>query len=68
MNPRQPTLKTGEAPPADKPAPDRETSGEDLPAAGPHADPDLTDRLKTPGAGSMPEVGSDNQEVDPGAG
>lgn len=28
---------------------------EDLPAAGPHAKPHLTDAMKTPGAGTLPD-------------
>ena len=29
--------------------------------AGPHASPDLTDKNKTPGAGTLPEPGGDNE-------
>jgi hypothetical protein len=36
----------------------------DMPAAGPHAQPDLTDPQKTPGTGSLPELGND--DVSPG--
>ena len=36
------------------------------PAAGPHAQPGLTDDSKTPGAGTLPEA--DERSVDPGAG
>lgn len=39
--------------------------GRDVPAAGPHAKPSLTDRDKTPGAGSLPD---DDAAVTPGAG
>jgi hypothetical protein len=38
----------------------KERGGEaakDLPAAGPHADPDLTNDNATPGAGTLPEAG-----------
>lgn len=37
-----------------------------LPPAGPHADPRLTDKTKTPGAGALP--GNDAETIDPGAG
>jgi hypothetical protein len=36
------------------------------PAAGPHAQPGLTDDSKTPGAGALPDA--DEKSVDPGAG
>jgi hypothetical protein len=35
--------------------------GEDLPGAGPHADPKLTDPGKTPGTGMLPETKDPNQ-------
>ncbi|NTJ44209.1 hypothetical protein G6L28_16540 [Agrobacterium larrymoorei] len=38
----------------------------DLPAAGPHAKSHLTDKSKTPGAGSLPEGRED--DVSPGSG
>lgn len=38
----------------------------DIPPAGPHAKPSLTDHEKTPGAGSLPD--DDSQDVTPGAG
>ncbi|MDQ0457250.1 hypothetical protein [Rhizobium paknamense] len=39
---------------------------EDMPPAGPHARPELTDKEKTPGTGALPE---DSQEdVTPGSG
>lgn len=38
----------------------------DIPPAGPHAKPSLTDHEKTPGAGSLPEAGA--EDVSPGAG
>lgn len=38
----------------------------DIPAPGPHAKDHLTDREKTPGAGSLPEEKEDS--VTPGAG
>ncbi|WP_168192893.1 hypothetical protein [Undibacter mobilis] len=34
------------------------TQAKDMPAAGPHAKPELTDDSKTPGAGTLPEPGS----------
>ncbi len=34
--------------------------GEGLPAAGPHDRPELTDPLKTPGAGTLPDPGDDD--------
>ncbi|WP_170149647.1 hypothetical protein [Rhodoplanes roseus] len=33
-----------------------DTSDEDMPPAGPHADPDLTDSSKTPGTGVLPDA------------
>lgn len=69
MTAGQPPLRTGDQPPADdarKPAPD--PTGSDLPAAGPHADEALTDKLKTPGSGAMPDVGEAGEDVDPGTG
>ncbi len=38
----------------------------DIPAAGPHAKSHLTDKSKTPGAGSLPDDGED--DVSPGSG
>lgn len=38
----------------DRPEP-RKPSSETIPPAGPHADPDLTDERKTPGAGTLPD-------------
>jgi len=32
-------------------------AAEELPAAGPHADPDLTNDQATPGAGTLPDAG-----------
>lgn len=40
------------------------TRPEDMPPAGPHATRKLTDRDKTPGAGTLPERNED--DVDPG--
>jgi hypothetical protein len=31
-------------------------AAQDLPAAGPHADPDLTNKSATPGAGTLPDA------------
>jgi hypothetical protein len=44
----------------------RQTSPGDIPAAGPHAKPELTDAAKTPGAGVLPDPSA--RETDPGAG
>ena len=41
------------------------TSGEDLPPAGPHETPELTDDEKTPGTGSLPD--SEGGEADVGS-
>ncbi len=38
----------------------------DIPPAGPHAKPSLTDYDKTPGAGSLPEDNA--KDISPGAG
>ncbi|MFK3780383.1 hypothetical protein [Agrobacterium sp. NPDC089420] len=42
------------------------SSPSDIPPAGPHAKPSLTDYDKTPGAGSLPD--EDTKDVSPGAG
>jgi hypothetical protein len=39
---------------------DEVTGGSRDHPAGPHAAPDLTDKEKTPGAGTLPEPGGDN--------
>ncbi|KAA3498347.1 hypothetical protein DXM27_23700 [Rhizobium rhizogenes] len=39
----------------------------EIPPAGPHAKPSLTDYDKTPGAGSLPD-GDNSKDVSPGAG
>ena len=36
-----------------------------IPPAGPHARPDLTDKEKTPGTGSLPEDSAEDGEVGP---
>jgi hypothetical protein len=42
-------------------------AAQDLPAAGPHADPDLTNENATPGAGTLPEPGdSDSTDATSG--
>ena len=43
---------------------DRAANPEKMPAAGPHAKPELTDPDKTPGAGTLPPV--DKGQVDKG--
>ena len=52
----------GTGPPEPKPRPDagkaQKPSGE-LPAAGPHDDPALTNADATPGTGALPEPGAD---------
>ncbi|MGV1958567.1 hypothetical protein ACQZ5G_23350 [Agrobacterium sp. 22-214-1] len=42
------------------------SSPNDIPPAGPHAKPSLTDYDKTPGAGSLPDDGA--KDVSPGGG
>jgi hypothetical protein len=42
------------------------SSPSDIPPAGPHAKPSLTDYEKTPGAGSLPDDGA--KDVSPGGG
>jgi hypothetical protein len=39
-------------------------AAQDLPAAGPHSDPDLTNKNATPGAGTLPEPGNDPDSTD----
>ena len=52
--------KPDPAAPAQKPAKGQESGKDqpaaDLPAAGPHADPDLTNPDATPGAGTLPDA------------
>jgi hypothetical protein len=43
------------------------TRPEDMPPAGPHAKPELTDRDKTPGSGALPDETLDG-DIDPGSG
>ncbi|NPU66539.1 hypothetical protein HL667_16160 [Bradyrhizobium sp. 83012] len=47
-----PRKMVGEAP--------KTPQAEDMPMAGPHARPELTDNDKTPGTGMLPEPGSSN--------
>ena len=42
----------------------RASKASDIPPAGPHAKPSLTDHEKTPGAGSLPD--GDSKDVTPG--
>ncbi len=44
---------------------EKKSTAKDLPAAGPHDKPELQDPMKTPGAGSLPKIGS--QETDVGS-
>ncbi|MBV2184472.1 MAG: hypothetical protein KUL88_08030 [Rhizobium sp.] len=43
----------------------RERREEAMPAAGPHARKELTDPMKTPGTGSLPEPGAVKADVGP---
>ncbi|WP_454289435.1 hypothetical protein [Rhizobium arsenicireducens] len=43
----------------------RERREEEMPAAGPHGRKELTDPMKTPGTGSLPEPGSSKADVGP---
>jgi hypothetical protein len=43
----------------------RKSTAKDLPAAGPHDKKELQDPMKTPGTGSLPEVGSRGGDVGP---
>ena len=51
--------KSGQDSPGSDPggAKDSKSKAQDLPAAGPHADPALTNDTATPGAGTLPEAG-----------
>jgi hypothetical protein len=39
-----------------------------MPAAGPHAEPELTNHAATPGSGALPEGPAPGDDVDPAAG
>lgn len=54
-----PTRPSPAAPPPEpgSPQPPKPPSKEDMPAAGPHGKDHLTDDLKTPGAGTLPDPG-----------
>ncbi len=54
----------GKSAPPLEPGAVSDNNNKDMPAAGPHARPDLTDPQKTPGTGSLPELGND--DVSPG--
>ncbi|MFN7008853.1 MAG: hypothetical protein ACK4PN_02375 [Allorhizobium sp.] len=43
----------------------RERREKDIPAAGPHGRKALTDPMKTPGTGSLPEPGTSKTDVGP---
>jgi hypothetical protein len=45
---------------------EKNTDGSEHPPAGPHAKKELTDKTKTPGAGSLPDEKDDS--VSPGSG
>ncbi len=49
--------------PADSQPIEKPSKPADLPAAGPHADPSLINPDATPGAGSLPEPGSGEDDV-----
>lgn len=51
----------------DKSRPDAEkpSTPDEIPAAGPHAKPELMDDEKTPGTGALPDT--EGGEVDPGS-
>ena len=51
-----------------KPRMPRPKSGKDLPPAGPHDKPELTDPLKTPGTGMLPTSGKKDIDVDSSTG
>lgn len=44
---------------------ERERREKDMPAAGPHARKELTDPMKTPGTGSLPEPGATKADAGP---
>ncbi len=44
---------------------EEKSTAETMPAAGPHDKPELQDPMKTPGTGSLPEVGSRGTDVGP---
>jgi hypothetical protein len=48
-----------------KPQHHEKPDGDDLPPAGPHAEPDLTDMEKTPGTGSLPDDTNSEGDVGP---
>lgn len=54
INPERPE------PQADRAAPQKDRSGRDIPAAGPHDKPSLTNPDATPGTGVLPEPGAEN--------
>lgn len=44
---------------------DERSRAKDMPAAGPHDQDELQDPMKTPGTGSLPEVGFRGTDVGP---
>lgn len=44
---------------------DEKSKAEDVPSAGPHDKKELQDPMKTPGTGSLPDVGSRGTDVGP---
>ena len=57
-----------EADPAKTDTPETGESKPAMPAAGPHADPALTNHAATPGAGAMAEGPAPGNDPDPGTG
>jgi hypothetical protein len=57
-----PAERQDRKPPTGPEAGPEKTSGE--PAAGPHADPALVNPDATPGAGTLPPPGAENDDVD----
>lgn len=48
------------------PAMDKGAQNREPPPAGPHADPDLTNAIATPGAGTLPEAGEGDADATSG--
>jgi hypothetical protein len=66
--PQPPVLR----PPADgrtarRPPVTEQSVDSDIPPAGPHADPDLTEESRTPGAGALPDPEGETS-IEPGSG
>ncbi|MGE8106344.1 hypothetical protein ACQKP1_21890 [Allorhizobium sp. NPDC080224] len=48
-----------------RPVEGEKSHAEDMPAAGPHDKKELQDPMKTPGTGSLPEIGSQKTDAGP---